>query len=585
MCRQARTEYGAVFGIIMFYWKKILVITFFTGIICAGIAVCAGDFSSGLPSGFLNLILEHTLLAMIIFFGSILYGCLHFHLYIDRGYAGKWETFTERLELSPGLPGADFSRGDLTLAMDRRHLVHKDGSPFFFMADTAWQLFHKLTREETISYLENRRARGFTVILASVMPDYYPLDGPNRYGVTTLINNDPERPNLNPSNITIKGIGYSFWDHVDWVIDQARDRGMYIGLLPTWGDKVTKMVGLGPEIFTPVKAATYGTWIGKRYAHKDNIIWIIGGDRGAGKAEHRNIWNAMARAIKAADSRHLMTYHPWTYQAFWFYPAWGGGSSSTWFHGEDWLDFNMIQSGHFSYNRPNYRVIGRDFRLEPVKPTLDGEPNYEDHALQQHIVTPYFARWFNELDVRKGMYWSLLAGACGHTYGHHAIWQFAMTGVPSTGIPRRPLCIWKEAINYPGSLQCGLARRLFESRQWQKLTPRQDFIKSGEKRGRRHVQAAVASDGSFVFVYIPESRERVTLATSLLMGGHFSAAWFNPRNGESTNIGVFEKTAVWKIRSPETGPDWVLVLDARCDMPMNRSYLSIEGSVSVSKEP
>ena len=46
--------------------------------------------------------------------------------------------------------------------------------------------------------------------------------------------------------------------HVDWVIKKAAEKGIFIGLLPTWGDKWNKKWGTGPEIFNPENAKAYG---------------------------------------------------------------------------------------------------------------------------------------------------------------------------------------------------------------------------------------------------------------------------------------------------------------------------------------
>jgi len=50
----------------------------------------------------------------------------------------------------------DFSKGSLQVAENGRFLVYQDGTPFSFFADTAWQLFHRLTREEIEFYFQNR---------------------------------------------------------------------------------------------------------------------------------------------------------------------------------------------------------------------------------------------------------------------------------------------------------------------------------------------------------------------------------------------------------------------------------------------
>jgi len=32
----------------------------------------------------------------------------------------------------------------------KRHLIHEDGKSFFYLADTAWELVHRLNREEAV---------------------------------------------------------------------------------------------------------------------------------------------------------------------------------------------------------------------------------------------------------------------------------------------------------------------------------------------------------------------------------------------------------------------------------------------------
>ena len=180
-------------------------------------------------------------------------------------------------------PSVDFSRGSLQVSPNDRYLQFEDGTPFFYLGDTAWELFHRLDEEEAEKYLENRREKGFTVIQAVALAELDGLNTPNPYGETPLIDNDPTKPNGD------------YWEHVDYIIKKAEEKGLFIGLLPTWGDKVDPKWGVGPEIFNPENAYEYGQWIGRRYKDHPNIIWIIGGDRLCG-GDNYPVWDAMPKA-------------------------------------------------------------------------------------------------------------------------------------------------------------------------------------------------------------------------------------------------------------------------------------------------
>jgi hypothetical protein len=190
----------------------------------------------------------------------------------------------------------------LRVSDNQRHLVRADAAPFFYLGDTAWELFHRLDREQADRYLEGRAAKGFTVIQAVALAEEDGLNTPNSYGHRPLIENDPTRPDVRP------GERNDYWDHVDYIVERAESLGMFIGMLPTWGDKWNKAWGVGPVVFTPENAEAYGEWLGRRYRDRP-IIWILGGDRPVENDTHREIITAMARGLERGDDgRHLMTF-------------------------------------------------------------------------------------------------------------------------------------------------------------------------------------------------------------------------------------------------------------------------------------
>jgi hypothetical protein len=420
----------------------------------------------------------------------------------------------------------------LKVAPNNRFLMKEDGSPFFYLGDTAWELFHRARRDEVDKYLRDRAAKGFTVIQAVVLAEFDGLSTPNVYGHRALDNNDPATPSED------------YFQHVDYIVDKAQKLGLYIGMLPTWGDKWNKKWGIGPEVFTPANAEKFGEFLGTRFKERP-IIWILGGDRNPETDAHLSIIRALAQGIRKGDGgNHLMTYHPM-----------GGSSSSTWFHKDLWLDFNMFQSGHSARDTPNHQFTSSNRQLNPPKPTLDGEPRYEDHPIDWKPEKG----WFDDFDVRQAAYWSLLAGACGHTYGNHNVWQLWQPGREAISAARTP---WLKALSHPGSIQMGYLRRLFESRPFMKLVPDQGIIVNEVGTGGDHMRAARAEDGSFAFIYIPTGK-MVAVAMNKIKGRRVKVHWYNPRKGLSTEIGIFSGSGIEEFRPPTSGRgnDWVLVLD------------------------
>lgn len=431
-----------------------------------------------------------------------------------------------------GPASAKRSAQRLKVSPNGRFLLREDGLPFLYLADTAWELFHRLRREEADQYLRDRAAKGFTVIQAVVLAEADGLNAPNPYGHLPLRNNDPSKPNE------------AFFQHVDYVLAKARKLGLYIGVLPTWGDKWNKKWGVGPEVFTPANAEEFGIFLGRRY-RESPVIWILGGDRNPESEAHLGIIRALARGLKQGDGgNHLMTYHPM-----------GGSNSATWFHDDDWLDFNMFQSGHGARDIPNYELTTGNYHRKPAKPTVDGEPRYEDHPIDWKPEKG----WFDDFDVRQAAYWSMLAGACGHTYGNHNIWQMWGPGRVAISAARTP---WPEALSQPGSKQMGYLRRLFESRPFIGLVPDQTIIASEPGKGADHVRAARAEDGSFALLYSPTGKA-VAVEMSRIKGSRVAAYWYNPRDGTSRAVGLFPSSGIKEFVPPTKGRgnDWVLVLD------------------------
>ena len=441
------------------------------------------------------------------------------------------------------------------------YLQAGDGKPFFWLADTAWQLVHSTTREECSYYLRTRARQGFTVIQAVVLAEMDGVRKPSALGLTPFSGEDPTKPNE------------PFFDRVVEIVDEAATLGLYVALLPAWGDKVTAPWGAGPLLFRtdnlPV-ARGYGRYLGAKLKDRTNVVWMLGGDRpprvagprdqypanaatAAGFPADQNwtsIWREMAGGLADGLGRApLVLYHP----------NGGPDSSSVFLHQQPWLSINGMQSGHGSgHDVPVWEWITRDRAMTPAKPTLDLEPNYEDHP-----VSPW-PRWnpamgyFRDHDVRKQVYRSVFAGACGVTYGHHAIWPFVGARNDVINHADRD---WVDATHRPAARQMVYLRLLIESRPFFDRVPDQSLIAGSAGEGGWHLRATRDAAGSYAFVYFPTSDQTATIDLAKLRTPRLRAWWYDPRTGIGTLIGDIEGGAARAFRSPSYGPDWVLVVE------------------------
>lgn len=428
------------------------------------------------------------------------------------------------------------SWAQLHVSENKRFLVTRDSRPFFWLGDTAWELFHRLNREDAEKYLRDRAEKKFTVIQAVVLAELDGLGTPNAYNEIPLEGNDPTKPRE------------AYFKHVDFIINKANELGLHIALLPTWGDKVFKdRWGVGPEIFNTANAKVYGKWLGSRYKDKVNIIWVLGGDRNPRNENDLAIWRAMAQGIAegvGGNDKALMTFHPQPNNL-------EDAGSAKWFHHDEWLDFNMFQTGHCRENNVWDRIEVA-YNKTPVKPVIDGETLYEDHPVCFNAKDLGTSSAF---DIRKHAYLDVFAGTFGHTYGCHDIWQMYSPGKEPVNGPHYP---WYDAINLPGATHMQYLRMLIESRPMLDRIPDQSLISDAGGANDR-IQATRGKD--YIFVYSSYGK-RFRVFNSIA-AKQLKAYWYDPRTGKCKDAGLHVGVE-WIDFSPPSsgyGQDWVLILD------------------------
>jgi Protein of unknown function (DUF4038)/Putative collagen-binding domain of a collagenase len=417
------------------------------------------------------------------------------------------------------------------VADNGRCFVKADGTPFFWLGDTAWCIFNHPTPADVDLYLDDRAAKGFTVIQGCVAVwDFATRRNPD--GQTPFIGRDP------------KAVNDAYFTNVDSIIAKATARGLYVALLPFW----TKNTRTGP-FADPDGMKIYCRYLAQRYA-TNNIFWVLGGDTAG--TDIQPVIDAEAAGLLegAGTNKIIITYHPT-----------GRESSSFWFHDRPWLDFNSIQSGHFIHTT-NFKLVADDFAKTPAKPTLDMEPGYEN-ITDRLVRGDTNAIRIQAVDVRRSAYLAVFAGAAGHTYGNGEVYEFYHPNAARAGTPGWHANMeWQDALKLPASGQVQFLRYLIESRPMLGRIPDQTLLADGDLPVLERVEATRATDGSYAFIYSADGKP-FTLQTGKLSGEKLVAWWYDPRTGETKQFDSFAKTGTREFTPPTSGPgnDWVLVLD------------------------
>ena len=433
----------------------------------------------------------------------------------------------------------------LKISANKRFFQTADGKPFFWLGDTGWLFFTKCSREESLYYLDTRKEQGFNVIQVMVL---HTLSAKNVYGHSALKDGDISKPIVTPGNDMNDKEAYDYWDHVDFIIEEAAKRGIYIALVPIWGSAAKD------ESVTADKAEQYAMFLANRYKKYANIIWLNGGDiEGSIKTD---VWQVIGSTIKRYDPEHLMTYHPR-----------GRYSSADWFHHEQWLDFNMFQSGHRTYaqdtssrekhryGEDNWRYVVDGYQLQPAKPILDGEPSYENIPYGLHDSTQ--PRW-SAHEVRRYAYWSVFAGGAGFTYGENAIMQFHQPG--DAGANFGVAGSWKETITAPGALQMRYLKSLMLSYDYFDRKPAQEIIVDNDHTRYDYILATKGKNYALVYTYTGRNFKVNITKLGFVPS---KALWYSPKDGTQTNVATFPRAEIIAFDppgNPENGNDWVLIL-------------------------
>lgn len=420
--------------------------------------------------------------------------------------------------------------GPVQVSNDGRYLMHEDGTPFFWLADTAWNGALLSDPDQWAHYSDIRLRQGFSAV-QWVTTQWRAAPSGNRFGQLAFTGR--EKISINPI----------FFQELDRKVEALNAVGLLNAPVLLWAIGGGSNPKINPGFDLPEdQAILLAKYMVARWGAND-VVWILGGD-GDYRGKNADKWKRIGRAVFGTGQHSPVIMHP-------------GGMH--WIHdefaSEKWVDIHGYQSGHGDDdNTLKWLAMGppaKDWRKEPFRPFINLEPPYEFHIAYQskQRITPE--------QVRRAVYWSLMvAPTAGVTYGGHGIWGWddgtrPPTDHPYTGTPLP----WAQALRMPGAEQMTHVVRVFKSVPFWNLRPAPQLLakQPGTAAVKNFVAAARTVDGDAAVIYTPVGGVLELNAQEIPKG--VLAQWINPRSGERSGANPEGN----QFKTPDSG-DWVLIL-------------------------
>ncbi len=415
----------------------------------------------------------------------------------NKGLHGKSGTFECIENKSSELL---YQKGQKIHLPGKYFLSYADGTPFFWLACTAWNGALKSTDEEWDFYLRQRKN--------------------NSYNTIQLVTTEWRGSDKNAEGLTaINGAGYirinpEFFKRIDRRIDEANAKGLLVSPVILWALPVGQGRHLSPGYTLPLdEAVLLAKYIVARY-QGNHVVWTLGGD-GKYFDEQELKWKEIGRRVFNDIDHAPVTLHPH-----------GRSFVGDIYAHEDWYSLMGYQSSH-SNTEGTVNWINKGpmaemwHELKPM-PYINMEPNYEEIGFR-----------ITAKDVRNASYWSLFATpVAGVTYGANGIWPWLQPGERILNHnDKGGVTGWRKSIEFPGSIQMGYLARFIQQFDWWNLFPANNILAAqpGEEIFNHWISVVKTADDNTIVAYIPEKGEVTFLNPN---NYRYSGQWFNSVTNE-----------------------------------------------------
>jgi hypothetical protein len=407
------------------------------------------------------------------------------------------------------------------------YLTHADGTPFFWLACTAWNGALKSTDNEWDQYLKHRVDNHYTAI--QLVTTQWRGSDRNSEGMVAF--EGCGRIRINPQ----------FFSLIDKKVDRVNEFGLVAAPVVLWALQTGNGKELSPGYYLPDdQAILLARYIVARYG-ANHVVWFLGGDGNyTGTYEQR--WKTIGRAVFDDKHQGIVALHPQG-------RSWIGEV----YKDEPWLNIIGYQSSHSNaegtVNWINKGPMSLMWSTLPARPLINLEPNYEE--IRTSIT---------DKDVRNACYWSLFATPiAGITYGANGIWPWLRKGEKILNHSDAPWTkTWSESINLPGSVQMGYLAQFITKFDWWDFYPANELLilQPGDTQFNHFVSLVKTVDNSVILGYLPV---KTTFEIRKPADFTYSTEWFDPVNNLYSAGSTEDEGTILKISSPSES-DMLLIL-------------------------
>jgi hypothetical protein len=412
--------------------------------------------------------------------------------------------------------------GPVRVARDHRHFEHADGSPFFWLADSAWNGARVSALKDWAAYASVRAAQKFTVVQWAVLP----AEDSRKQSAFV---GSAERSMINPE----------FFKRLDEKLEALSRAGLLSAIAPLWPFESPAVA----KSLSDEQALLLVRYLAARWG-AGPVVWLMVLNNGDDKGESRR-WNKIVEAA-FADAAHapIILYT-------------NGKRPPAELRNQRWVDALSVQVfadlTDDALKALSTETNSDEWKKEPIHPLVMSTPC--ENGLNAHSGK----RCTGE-EVRRAAYWSLLmVPPAGLSYAGQGtmVWDTTVDREASKSVEPA----WYKSLFMPAAKEMGHLAEMFTHIEFWRLRPQPGFLwtQPGSVSPHRYVAAAAAEAKDLALVYVPEDRT-LEIRTEALPPSP-SVMWFNPRTGETSVAVAVVAGSTCQFPTPDPG-DWVLITNA-----------------------